>query len=80
MVIDALTLQQYHKICWSYLKSYRTISIPTDVTVNFGAVLAYSQGDQRESMGEIAFLPDVQASVSGWYGAEGEVMENGWTR
>ncbi|KAJ6534221.1 hypothetical protein B0H19DRAFT_1080708 [Mycena capillaripes] len=79
-VIDALTLQQYHKICWSYLKCYRTTSIPIDATVNFGAVLACSQANQREAMGEIAFLPDVEASGSGWYGAEGEVMENGWTR
>ncbi|KAF8190660.1 hypothetical protein K438DRAFT_914088 [Mycena galopus ATCC 62051] len=80
MVIDALTLQEYHKICRTYLKSYRTISIPTHVTVNFGAVLSCYQGDEREALGEIAFLPDVEASASGWYGAEGEVMENGWTR
>lgn len=80
MVIDALTLQQYHDICYVYLGRYRTIGIPTDETVNIGPILACSPGDQLEALAEIAFLPDAEVRVERWWGPQGKVMENGWKR
>jgi hypothetical protein len=83
MIIDALPLHQYHEICCLYLTRYQTINIPTNMTVNVGPVLACSQSDQPEASSEIAFLPDVDVNVTRWGvpgGAQGEIMENGWTR
>jgi hypothetical protein len=75
-VVDSLTLNQFHGICYWDLSRFRTITI-SDVTVNLGAVLACSQG---EALAEIAFLPDVKVTMDGRCGAKGEVMKNGWTR
>jgi hypothetical protein len=76
--IDSLTLNQYHEICYWHLSRFRAITISDDVAVNLGAVHACSQSDQLEVLGESAFL---DANVCGrWFGGEGEVMENGWTR
>lgn len=80
MVVDSLTLEQYHHICYFHLSWRRTITISTDITVNLGAVLVCSSGDQLDGSAEIAFLPDVEVSVGRWYGAKGVAMENGWMR
>jgi hypothetical protein len=79
-VIDSLTLNQFHEICYRDLSRYRTITISNDVTVNLGAVFACSPSDQFEDWREIVSLPYVGGSVAHWCGAKGEVMENGWTR
>lgn len=50
------------------------------MTVNLGGVFACSSEDQLQDWAEIASLLDVEVGVYGWRGAEGEVMDNGWTR
>ena len=82
MAIESLTLNHYHEICCWDLSHTRYISILTPVTVSPGAVISCSSGHQLEDLVEIAFLPDVEALPHDWLlsGAEGEVMEDGWTR
>jgi hypothetical protein len=80
MVVDSLTLEQYHQICYWYLSNWRNISISPDVTVNLGTVITCSSGDQLQDFVEIVFFPDVDVRFSHWDGAQGEVMEDGWTR
>jgi hypothetical protein len=45
-VIDSLTLEQYHEICFWNLSQIRTVAIYTDATVNPGALLVCSSDDQ----------------------------------
>jgi ABC-type uncharacterized transport system substrate-binding protein len=80
IVTDSLTLEQYHGICYYHLSRIRTIAVSADVAVNFGAVIACSLDDQVQDWVEIASVPDVQVSIFPWYGAEGEVTKDGWTR
>jgi hypothetical protein len=78
-VIDSLTLEQYHDICYWELSRRRTVAISTDITVNLGVVLACSS-DQFQDSVEIVSLPDVKINCNDWYGAAGEAIDNGWTR
>jgi hypothetical protein len=77
MVIDSLTLEQYHEICYWDLSRRRSISLSTPVTVKLGAVIASSWDDQVKDLVGIAFLPDVVVRVGRWYEVEGEVMKDG---
>jgi hypothetical protein len=80
MAIDALAFEQYHDICDLNLSHRQTITISTDITVNLGGVIACSSSDQLQDWAEVASLPDVEVHCSGWHGADGEVLEDGWTR
>jgi hypothetical protein len=80
LMIDYMTLEPYHNICYWHLSRSRDIIISTDVTVNMGGVFACSSEDQLQYWVEIASLPDVEINVDRWRGAEGEVMDNGWIR
>jgi hypothetical protein len=50
------------------------------MTVNLGGVIACSHTIQLEGLAEIASLTDGDIDCGGWCGAEGDVMEDGWTR
>jgi hypothetical protein len=83
IAIDALTLRQYHSICYWNLSQSRTFDCPTSATVNLNTIVVCTAGDQLEDLVEIAFLPDAEAYLSDWgtaAGATGEIMEGGWTR
>ncbi|KAJ7038862.1 hypothetical protein C8F04DRAFT_1087784 [Mycena alexandri] len=85
MIINALTLDQYHRICYYELSQTREISISTSPMVNLGAVISSSSGTQLEDFLEIAFLPIAQrlADEPRWIiarGSDGDLMEDGWTR
>ncbi|KAF7337073.1 hypothetical protein MVEN_02144500 [Mycena venus] len=82
MVINSLTLAQYHKICDWDLARTRDIPISAAVTVTLGTVISCSPDNELEDSVEIAFLPNVEAVIDSWEldCAEGEVMEDGWTR
>jgi hypothetical protein len=83
MVIDSLTLDQYHKICYWILREFRSIFTSAPLTVSLGAIMSWSSTDQLEDLVEIASLPDVQFIGEGWCHEANRpmsVMEDGWTR
>jgi hypothetical protein len=80
IVIDSLTLEQYHRICYRDLSRHQIITVAPDVTVNLGTVITCSSGDQLQDFVEIVFFPDVDVYCSYRDGAEGEVLEDGWTQ
>jgi hypothetical protein len=80
VVINSLTLEQYHQICYWNLSHRRIISISPEMTVNLGAIIPYFSTGQLQDWVEIALLPDVDPRCGGWRGADGEVLEDGWTR
>ncbi|KAJ7300934.1 hypothetical protein DFH08DRAFT_122002 [Mycena albidolilacea] len=83
MVVESLTMEEYHDICFLNLSQFRKISIFTSTTVNLGAIIACSSGDPLEGPVEIAYTPNVDFCTPRWQttkGAERVVMENGWAR
>jgi hypothetical protein len=79
-VIESLTLKQYHTICYYNLSQNRTISVLTNVTLDLAGVFACSSDDQLDNWVQIVSLPDVEVGWTDWNGAEGKIMDNGWTR
>jgi hypothetical protein len=82
MVIESLTVEEYHNICFLNLSQFRTISISISTTVNLGAIIACSSNYPLEGPIEIAYTPNVDSHIPGWQtseGANGAVMEDGWT-
>jgi hypothetical protein len=81
-VIETLTLKQYHEICYWNLAKFNNTSTCT-TTVNLGAVISCSSGNQLRDLVEVASLPhiDLDRSTRRWqaYGWEGNVMDDGWT-
>jgi hypothetical protein len=80
MLINSLTLEQYHDICFWKLSRTQTITVPADATLNLGTVFVCSSGDQLQDWVGIVSWTDVEVGHTGWHGAKGEVMSNGWTR
>ncbi|KAJ7218260.1 hypothetical protein B0H12DRAFT_329295 [Mycena haematopus] len=85
MVVHSLTLAQYHKICDWDLARPQYIPILASMTVTLGTMIYCSPQNQLGDFVEIAFLPDVlvKAFPDSWLlsnGAEGEIVDNGWTR
>ncbi|KAJ7927344.1 hypothetical protein B0H13DRAFT_2312744 [Mycena leptocephala] len=88
MVIDSLTLEEFHAMCAWDLARERAWTFPTRRTVHFGAVVI-SSGSDMVYFDEIVFssnitiharwkivkCPDTNAP-----GAQGKVTEDGWTR
>ncbi|KAJ7669921.1 hypothetical protein DFH06DRAFT_1372340, partial [Mycena polygramma] len=80
LAIDALTLEHYHQVCSYSLCHHHSIDIPAGVTVYLRRVILRTSNNDFV---EIASLPEGETHFSGWYNggqAEGEIMENGWTR
>jgi hypothetical protein len=82
MAIEALTLDDYHRICYWDLSQPRQFSCSTAATVNMAAIIACYTGDRLEDLVAVAHLPDAEFDVGGWTtrGATGEFLRNGWTR
>jgi hypothetical protein len=80
IVVDYLTLEQYHSICYWDLSRHFRISISAPITVTLGAVVARTLDGPLEGVVEIASFSDVEPDWDDWSGADGEIMDNGWTR
>jgi hypothetical protein len=83
MVVESLTTDEYHIICFTNLSQFRTISISTSTTVNLVAIIACSSDYPLEGPIEIAYTPNVDSHIPAWQtseGVNGAVMEDGWTR
>jgi hypothetical protein len=82
IAVDALTLEQYHEICYWDLSQRRHVC-STAATVTLNAIMVCPSGDQLEDSIEIAFSPDGEVYQGNWEttrGAYREVVEGGWTR
>jgi enterochelin esterase-like enzyme len=82
IAIDALTLEQYHQICYWNLSQSRNFYCSASATVNLNTIYVCPSGDRLEDSVEIALLPDGEGYLGHW-GTERvieEVMEGGWTR
>ncbi|KAJ6544148.1 hypothetical protein B0H19DRAFT_1267451 [Mycena capillaripes] len=80
MIIESLTLQDYHDICYYNLRRFPSITISTRTAVNLGAVAFCPSSNRLEDSVEIASLPNAEVSYN-WGSVEaGEVIEEGWTR
>jgi hypothetical protein len=80
---DALTLEQYHQICYWNLSRHQNFYCSASATVNLTTIIACASEDRFEDSVEIALLPDTKVYLGDWRtpeGATGEVMEGGWTR
>ncbi|KAJ7863402.1 hypothetical protein B0H13DRAFT_2565184 [Mycena leptocephala] len=83
MAINALTLEQYHQICYWDLSRHRKFYCSASATVNLNAISVCASGDRLEDLVEIALLLDGEVYPDTWEtmeGVRGEVMEGGWTR
>ncbi|KAJ6512507.1 hypothetical protein C8R45DRAFT_960601 [Mycena sanguinolenta] len=86
IIVDSLTLDQYHEICRWEFSTTRSISIPTSVTVNLDSVLNCPSRGTSDEMVEIAYLPNANLSseprwrIIGQWPVSGEVITDGWIR
>jgi hypothetical protein len=51
-----------------------------DATVNLGTVVVCPSGNQFEGSAKTTFLPDLKVDWGDWRGAQGDIMQDGWTR
>ncbi|KAJ7679342.1 hypothetical protein DFH06DRAFT_1465460 [Mycena polygramma] len=83
-VIDSLTLEQYHRICYIQLSRTRVLHLSTPRTVNLGALMFGPSNDLNhvDSLMEVAVVSEIRVVLCQWYlaGVEGNIMQDGWTR
>ncbi|KAJ6566402.1 hypothetical protein B0H19DRAFT_1232600 [Mycena capillaripes] len=84
MIIENLTLRNYHKIWAFHPRQSRFATISTPIHVNLGTVVFWPSDNRFEdsSVG-IAFSPNAKTYPRHWEatgGAPGERTEEGWTR
>ncbi|KAJ7349851.1 hypothetical protein DFH08DRAFT_958799 [Mycena albidolilacea] len=82
IVVESLTLEQYHEICTEDL-SHTLWGVRTPVSATSGDVVFCPSAGQLEDRVQIAALPDAKDSFYPWdiKGAKrGEVMRDGYTR
>jgi hypothetical protein len=81
IVIDSLTLEQYHKIIHWNLAKFRIISSAASTIVKVGAIVSCPPSNQLEDAVEISVLnPGIYVTYWAIKGMVGEVTEDGWTR
>ncbi|KAJ7927336.1 hypothetical protein B0H13DRAFT_1048751 [Mycena leptocephala] len=87
MVIDSLTLEQFHAICCWDQSPHLGVSM-NERTVHLGAILVKS-GSDWDYLDEVVSSSNIRINSSRWTcldwqtpraGARGEVTEDGWTR
>ncbi|KAJ6555883.1 hypothetical protein B0H19DRAFT_137375 [Mycena capillaripes] len=82
-IIESLTLEQYHDICFQFLEHFRSPNISFPITCNLGAVIFCPSRDRLEDSVEIAWLPNATIS-SLWRhtpsGTAKQITEDGRTR
>ncbi|KAJ7041853.1 hypothetical protein C8F04DRAFT_131485 [Mycena alexandri] len=87
LIIDSLTLNQYHEGCYWYLSQHRQVFVPVTSAVNVGGIISLSSRVQSKE--RLSYLPDVCHCHHTWnldhgWDVSGKgldiVMGNGWTR
>ncbi|KAJ6555925.1 hypothetical protein B0H19DRAFT_1262055 [Mycena capillaripes] len=82
-IIESLTLEEYHDICYYFLGHFRFTNISTPINLNLGAVIFCLSRDRLEDSVEIAWLPSTPILSSWWDtlpGTAKQITEDGWTR
>ncbi|KAJ6555809.1 hypothetical protein B0H19DRAFT_136696 [Mycena capillaripes] len=82
-IIESLTLEEYHDICYHFLGHFRLTNISTPITRNLGAVICCPSGNWLEDSVEIARLPNTRPFLGTWDtppGAARQITEDGWIR
>ncbi|KAJ7858307.1 hypothetical protein B0H13DRAFT_2573610 [Mycena leptocephala] len=88
MVIDSLTLEEFHVMCAQDLARGRPKSFATPVAIHLGAVIVSSGSLDPDYLNEIVPSSNIRIdshrweTILGWQtpGARREVTEDGWTR
>ncbi|KAJ6566456.1 hypothetical protein B0H19DRAFT_1374022 [Mycena capillaripes] len=84
ILIQSLTLKEYHQICVFHLRRHRQITVSTSIIpVNLGTVISWSSSNRFEDSVGIAFLPNIEVYPGQWVNtgaAQGERIKEGWTR
>jgi hypothetical protein len=82
MVAEYPSSEDYHLISWFHLAQFRPITVSLSSTANLGAVICCSSSSLLEKSVEIASLANVEVARERSYTgeAEGEAMDDGWTR
>jgi hypothetical protein len=84
--LDSLMLKEYQGICyWQFLQHRDILIYNLPVTVNVGAVISCSLGNELEDFVQIVFLLRIKSNlcVPRWKMAHWtivDVTEDGWTR
>lgn len=79
MVVESLTLTQYHEMCTLYLRRFRRITLSGPIPT-LGTVFIWPLTNHIEGSVHCAFPPDVEAFLTLWNISGGERMDEGWTR
>ncbi|KAJ7094971.1 hypothetical protein C8R44DRAFT_381653 [Mycena epipterygia] len=77
-IIASMSLDDYHEICFWHLSRKRSLSLPTNASVQLGMIYCTS-GASLNNVVEIARIPDCKFQDDGW-SAVGSRMESGWSR
>ncbi|KAJ7162758.1 hypothetical protein C8R43DRAFT_306342 [Mycena crocata] len=88
MIISALSINEYHKICCLFMALVESVSIPKRCTIQLGAVMRTSGFHHVDHMVDIGCVVDCTLDDSGWHMSTASSddpptavgMSNGWTR
>ncbi|KAF7374223.1 hypothetical protein MSAN_00304900 [Mycena sanguinolenta] len=84
IIINSLSLDQYHSICYRELSIYHYLLISPSVTIDIGSVSNYATDDTGDDTLQIAWVPNPKLPYLRWYSDSrrsfGELMADGWTR
>ncbi|KAF7374123.1 hypothetical protein MSAN_00293500 [Mycena sanguinolenta] len=78
-IIDSLTLDHYHSICWQFSEP-RSMSSSAPVTVNIGSAIVWAAVKAFDAIVDIAHLQSLDPEFYDWSIVGHWVMENGWRR
>ncbi|KAJ6544534.1 hypothetical protein B0H19DRAFT_1261992 [Mycena capillaripes] len=82
-IIESLTLEEYHDICYQFLEHSRIVSISIPITLNLGAVICCPSKDRLKDPVEFAWLPNTKCSSGSWdipRGVARHITEDCWIR
>ncbi|KAJ6450162.1 hypothetical protein C8R45DRAFT_1043829 [Mycena sanguinolenta] len=79
-IIDSLTVDQYHQICYSELAQSRLIPIPATVTVNLSAVSLCTLGHPPQNFVEMVAASRLEIWEAKWESNGSTLLSDGWTR
>ncbi|KAK7006270.1 hypothetical protein R3P38DRAFT_3602234 [Favolaschia claudopus] len=86
IIVNRLTLKQYHRICYWHLAHFQTHPFPTQKSVALGTVMTYPHKQlHAEHSVQIAFLSSPTFNFDSWYWSDtgkwiNDFVDHRWTR